>query len=149
MSPNPPHQFRTRQERRTVQYPPAIPPNRFSRPLNDRNPVSSLSRTMSNFFTLPKVPRTITASLRRLCYARKYLNRTNTRAFTITNTFNMPEYHGSCYCKEIKYTVTLDSKDQARTSICHCGNCRVRFKICRRLLASGAGGLRRLGDFKG
>ncbi|CCX06419.1 Similar to Uncharacterized lyase C29B12.13; acc. no. O14034 [Pyronema omphalodes CBS 100304] len=79
---------------------------------------------MSNFFTLTKVPRTITASLHKLRYTRKYLKRTSTRAFTIINTFNMPEYSGSCYCKGIKYTVTLDSKDQARTSICHCGNCR-------------------------
>ncbi|KAF8247899.1 hypothetical protein K440DRAFT_627795 [Wilcoxina mikolae CBS 423.85] len=36
----------------------------------------------------------------------------------------MPTYSGSCYCGDIKYTVTLSSPDEARTSICHCKNCR-------------------------
>ncbi|TGZ78317.1 hypothetical protein EX30DRAFT_343223 [Ascodesmis nigricans] len=33
-------------------------------------------------------------------------------------------FTGSCYCGSIQYTVSLDSLDQARTSICHCRNCR-------------------------
>ncbi|KAI0550683.1 Mss4-like protein, partial [Xylaria curta] len=32
---------------------------------------------------------------------------------------------GGCYCGAIRYTITLDDPDsQARTSICHCGNCK-------------------------
>ncbi|RYP93294.1 hypothetical protein DL770_000583 [Monosporascus sp. CRB-9-2] len=32
---------------------------------------------------------------------------------------------GGCYCGAIRYTITLDDPhSQARTSICHCGNCK-------------------------
>ncbi|ESK93144.1 duf636 domain protein [Moniliophthora roreri MCA 2997] len=39
----------------------------------------------------------------------------------------MPNYTGSCYCREIQYEITLDSPDQGRTSICHCHNCKKFF----------------------
>jgi hypothetical protein len=32
---------------------------------------------------------------------------------------------GSCYCRAITYEVSLNSADDARTSICHCKNCKV------------------------
>jgi hypothetical protein len=32
---------------------------------------------------------------------------------------------GGCYCRKIRYEITLDNPDeQARTSICHCKNCK-------------------------
>ena len=31
---------------------------------------------------------------------------------------------GSCYCRAITYEVSLNSADDARTSICHCTNCK-------------------------
>ncbi|KAI9750621.1 MAG: hypothetical protein M4579_006390 [Chaenotheca gracillima] len=36
-------------------------------------------------------------------------------------------YTGSCYCREIKYEVDLVSPDDARTSLCHCNNCKKFF----------------------
>jgi hypothetical protein len=33
---------------------------------------------------------------------------------------------GSCYCRAITYEVSLNSADDARTSLCHCKNCKVR-----------------------
>ncbi|ORY64791.1 Mss4-like protein [Pseudomassariella vexata] len=37
----------------------------------------------------------------------------------------MPALPGSCYCQAIRYTITLDNPESdARTSICHCGNCK-------------------------
>jgi len=41
----------------------------------------------------------------------------------------VPTYKGDCYCGQIKYKFTLDSPDEARTSICHCKNCR-KFTGC-------------------
>lgn len=38
----------------------------------------------------------------------------------------MPVYTGSCYCRNIQYTLALASPDDARTSLCHCHNCKVR-----------------------
>ena len=32
---------------------------------------------------------------------------------------------GSCYCRAIKYELNLDSADDARTSLCHCNNCKL------------------------
>jgi hypothetical protein len=32
---------------------------------------------------------------------------------------------GSCYCHAITYEVSLNSPDDARTSLCHCQNCKV------------------------
>ncbi|KAI0411307.1 Mss4-like protein [Xylaria grammica] len=37
---------------------------------------------------------------------------------------------GGCYCGAIRYVISLsDPESQARTSICHCGNCK-RFTGC-------------------
>ncbi|KAF9465975.1 Mss4-like protein [Collybia nuda] len=33
-------------------------------------------------------------------------------------------HHGSCYCKEIQYDIDLASSEEARTSLCHCKNCK-------------------------
>jgi hypothetical protein len=43
---------------------------------------------------------------------------------------------GSCYCREIKYEVTLSSPDEARTSLCHCKNCKVTSPIPSPMLHS-------------
>lgn len=37
----------------------------------------------------------------------------------------MPTYTGSCYCRNIEYELKLASPDDARTSLCHCSNCKV------------------------
>lgn len=37
----------------------------------------------------------------------------------------MPTYTGSCYCRAIEYELELSSPDEARTSLCHCRNCKV------------------------
>ena len=34
-------------------------------------------------------------------------------------------YKGFCYCKEIQYEIDISSPDEARTSLCHCKNCKV------------------------
>jgi hypothetical protein len=34
---------------------------------------------------------------------------------------------GSCFCRDITYTVSLNSKDDARTSLCHCSCCKKAF----------------------
>lgn len=39
----------------------------------------------------------------------------------------MPQYTGSCYCRNIRYEISLDSPDDARTSLCHCSNCKKAF----------------------
>jgi hypothetical protein len=39
----------------------------------------------------------------------------------------MPSLTGSCYCKNIKYQVSLNSLDDARTTLCHCTNCQKAF----------------------
>ena len=36
----------------------------------------------------------------------------------------MPRYTGSCYCRQIQYELNLSSPDDARTSLCHCRNCK-------------------------
>ncbi|KAI0802171.1 Mss4-like protein [Xylaria sp. FL0064] len=42
----------------------------------------------------------------------------------------MPPLPGGCYCGAIRYTIMLsDPASEARTSICHCGNCK-RFTGC-------------------
>ncbi|KAI4229262.1 MAG: hypothetical protein L6R36_001010 [Xanthoria steineri] len=33
-------------------------------------------------------------------------------------------YKGACYCQEIKYEIDISSPDEARTSLCHCRNCK-------------------------
>lgn len=35
-------------------------------------------------------------------------------------------YKGACYCKAVKYEIDISSPDEARTSLCHCKNCKVR-----------------------
>lgn len=42
------------------------------------------------------------------------------------STHHKMKFPGSCYCHAIKYEIDLESKDDARTSICHCKNCKVR-----------------------
>jgi hypothetical protein len=42
-------------------------------------------------------------------------------------TRKMATLTGSCYCKNIKYEVSLNSPDDARTSLCHCRNCKKAF----------------------
>lgn len=42
-----------------------------------------------------------------------------------TRTSSMPRYTGSCFCCKIKYNLDLSSPDDARTSLCHCRNCKV------------------------
>ncbi|PKY01759.1 DUF636 domain protein [Aspergillus campestris IBT 28561] len=39
----------------------------------------------------------------------------------------MPSYPGSCFCRNIEYQLTLASPDDARTSLCHCRNCKKAF----------------------
>ncbi|KAJ7663953.1 DUF636 domain protein [Mycena polygramma] len=39
----------------------------------------------------------------------------------------MATYTGSCYCRTIEYAITLSSPDDARTSLCHCNNCKKAF----------------------
>ncbi|KAI0061097.1 DUF636 domain protein [Artomyces pyxidatus] len=39
----------------------------------------------------------------------------------------MPTYTGGCYCGDVRYEINLGSPDDARTSICHCGNCKKFF----------------------
>ncbi|KAF2742064.1 hypothetical protein M011DRAFT_413331 [Sporormia fimetaria CBS 119925] len=34
---------------------------------------------------------------------------------------------GSCFCRNLTYTIHLSSLDDARTSLCHCGNCKKAF----------------------
>lgn len=50
--------------------------------------------------------------------------RASIRAFSTSRAFAMPVYKGGCYCGELKYTVDV-SPDDARTSLCHCKNCKV------------------------
>ncbi|KAK9596698.1 hypothetical protein V6Z92_003162 [Aspergillus fumigatus] len=51
--------------------------------------------------------------------------RTTHRAISSTTSRTMPQYTGSCYCRNIRYEISLDSPDDARTSLCHCSNCKV------------------------
>ncbi|KAJ5826429.1 Glutathione-dependent formaldehyde-activating enzyme/centromere protein V [Penicillium riverlandense] len=39
----------------------------------------------------------------------------------------MPTYPGSCFCRKIQYELRLASPDDARTSLCHCRNCKKAF----------------------
>lgn len=34
---------------------------------------------------------------------------------------------GGCVCESLRYSVTVSSADEARTSICHCASCRRAF----------------------
>ncbi|KAI4139960.1 MAG: hypothetical protein LQ341_004012 [Variospora aurantia] len=35
-------------------------------------------------------------------------------------------YKGACYCKAVKYEIDISSPEEARTSLCHCKNCKLR-----------------------
>jgi hypothetical protein len=39
----------------------------------------------------------------------------------------MVSLSGGCYCGSIRYQISLDSLDDARTSLCHCKNCKKFF----------------------
>ncbi|KAJ5142384.1 Glutathione-dependent formaldehyde-activating enzyme/centromere protein V [Penicillium atrosanguineum] len=39
----------------------------------------------------------------------------------------MPTYSGSWFCHNIEYELQLESPDDARTSLCHCRNCKKTF----------------------
>lgn len=39
----------------------------------------------------------------------------------------MPTYGGQCVCGKLRYSLSLDSPDNARTSLCHCLSCRRAF----------------------
>ncbi|OQE02759.1 hypothetical protein PENVUL_c039G02249 [Penicillium vulpinum] len=39
----------------------------------------------------------------------------------------MPTLTGSCICRNIEYELKLVSNDDARTSLCHCRNCKKAF----------------------
>ncbi|KAK0386677.1 hypothetical protein NLU13_6512 [Sarocladium strictum] len=40
----------------------------------------------------------------------------------------MPQtFSGSCVCQSLQYNLSLDSPDDARTSLCHCHSCRRAF----------------------
>ncbi|KAK3169544.1 hypothetical protein OEA41_008928 [Lepraria neglecta] len=56
----------------------------------------------------------------------KYIIQTSVRKFSESSAFAMPAYKGGCYCGELKYTVDI-SPDDARTSLCHCKNCKKFF----------------------
>ncbi|KAJ5550332.1 Glutathione-dependent formaldehyde-activating enzyme/centromere protein V [Penicillium sp. DV-2018c] len=36
----------------------------------------------------------------------------------------MPTHTGSCFCRNIEYELRLENDDDARTSVCHCRNCK-------------------------
>lgn len=39
-------------------------------------------------------------------------------------------YPGGCYCAKVRYEISLDNGDKdARTSLCHCGNCKVMMPV--------------------
>ncbi|KAF2627462.1 DUF636 domain-containing protein [Macroventuria anomochaeta] len=36
-------------------------------------------------------------------------------------------FAGGCYCKKLTYTIRLATKDEARTMVCHCKDCKKTF----------------------
>ncbi|KAI9373403.1 Mss4-like protein [Aspergillus egyptiacus] len=56
-----------------------------------------------------------------------FLNQASKRLFSISALTRMPTYTGSCTCRRIEYNLTLSSPDDARTSLCHCKNCKKAF----------------------
>ncbi|KAL8979911.1 MAG: hypothetical protein Q9205_004868 [Flavoplaca limonia] len=50
-------------------------------------------------------------------------------------------YKGYCYCKEIKYEIDISSPDEARTSLCHCKNCKRFFGTANLVFTHTAFGL--------
>ena len=72
----------------------------------------------------------------RLAAFPKHLSRPSRRAnpirlFTSSSPSQlarkMTTLTGSCYCRNITYKVSLNSRDDARTSLCHCRNCKKAF----------------------
>lgn len=45
-------------------------------------------------------------------------------AFSTTRLVDM-KFPGGCYCNKIRYEIELEDAGKARTSICHCKNCKV------------------------
>lgn len=43
------------------------------------------------------------------------------------NISKMPTYGGQCVCGRLRYSLSIDSPDNARTSLCHCLSCRRAF----------------------
>jgi hypothetical protein len=41
------------------------------------------------------------------------------------DTRKMAELKGGCTCGRLRYKLTLDSVDEARTTLCHCSSCKV------------------------
>ena len=80
------------------------PNNRFNK---------QMYRTIRLVATLAKLP------------APNSLVTASNRTFSTSSAFAMPIYRGGCYCGELKYTIDV-SPDDARTSLCHCKNCKVR-----------------------
>ncbi|KAF3387088.1 hypothetical protein F1880_001675 [Penicillium rolfsii] len=39
----------------------------------------------------------------------------------------MPVLTGSCFCRKIEYKLRLESAEDARTTLCHCRNCKKAF----------------------
>ncbi|KAJ5369487.1 hypothetical protein N7509_014099 [Penicillium cosmopolitanum] len=39
----------------------------------------------------------------------------------------MPSFTGSCVCRKLEYKLSLASPEDARTSLCHCRNCKKAF----------------------
>ena len=66
-------------------------------------------------------------SILRLARDLSYTSIVHNKCYESTrlDPYNTMKFPGSCYCRVIKYEIELDDKDQARTSICHCGNCKV------------------------
>ncbi|KAJ4984850.1 duf636 domain protein [Stagonosporopsis vannaccii] len=57
-----------------------------------------------------------------------YVNPRDSRVSTPDLTPTSPlVFTGGCYCKKLAYNVRLASKDEVRTTICHCRNCKKTF----------------------
>ncbi|KAJ5773785.1 Glutathione-dependent formaldehyde-activating enzyme/centromere protein V [Penicillium paradoxum] len=50
----------------------------------------------------------------------------------------MPILTGSCICRNIEYELRLASNDEARTSLCHCRNCKDAVKDRFRYICVGS-----------
>lgn len=65
------------------------------------------------------------------------LSSSQTQHFS-SSALSRMKFPGSCYCRAIKYEIDLASKDDARTSICHCKNCKVRSGLLLRVWVARA-----------
>lgn len=53
------------------------------------------------------------------------INQQSKNSNSNSNSKMTPPLPGGCYCGAVRYTITLDDPaTQARTSLCHCGNCK-------------------------